>query len=231
METQSANGKTIIDQVFIGGRSALPPEGQPTGIYKRAAAGRVELGGDGLAGDVQADRRVHGGPEKALHHYPAEHYTALAAAFAQVWGELVPGSLGENVTTVGLDEETVCIGDVFRVGGVRIQVSQPRSPCWKIDCKFAATGMARLIAERGITGWYYRVLAPGSIGAGDTLELLDRNAEPVSLSRLWRAQIDRRPAIEELHQLARTPGLAPGWAKKLTDRIDWLRRNPELDFG
>jgi MOSC domain-containing protein YiiM len=223
--------KAAIGGVFVGTRQALQPEGQPTGIYKRAVAGRVELGGNGLAGDVQADRRVHGGPEKALHHYPAEHYAILAAAFAQVGGELVPGSLGENVTTIGLDEETVCIGDVFRVGGVRIQVSQPRSPCWKIDCKFAATGMARFIAERGITGWYYRVLGPGSIGAGDTLELLDRNAEPVNLSRLWRAQIDRRPPIEELRQLARTPGLAPGWAKKLTDRIDWLRRNPELDFG
>jgi MOSC domain-containing protein YiiM len=172
-----------------------------------------------------------GGPDKALHHYPAEHYVALAAAFPQVGGDLVPGSLGENVTTAGLNEEAVCIGDVFRAGAARIRVSQPRSPCWKIDCKFAAAGMARLIAERGITGWYYRVLEPGQIGAGDVLELLDRNADPVSLGRLWRAQLDRRPALDELHQLASTPGLAPGWAKKLADRIDWLRRNPELDFG
>lgn len=231
MESSSSRCRTAIDQVFIGGRSTLPPEGQPTGIYKRPVAGSVDLGRDGLAGDVQADRRVHGGPEKALHHYPAEHYVALAAGFPQTATEFVPGSLGENVTTVGLYEDTVCIGDVFRAGSARIQVSQPRSPCWKIDCKFATTGIARFIAERGITGWYYRVLDPGRIAARDALELLDRNADPVSLNRLWRAQLDRRPGLEELRLLLSTPGLAPGWRKKLADRLDWLQRNPELDFG
>lgn len=231
MEPLFARCSSVIDQVFVGTRQSLLPEGQPTGIFKRPVAGTVDLGREGLAGDVQADRRVHGGPEKALHHYPAEHYSTLAAVFPAAADALLPGSLGENVTTLGLMEDAVCVGDVFRLGSARIQVSQPRSPCWKIDRKLAATGMARLIAEKGITGWYYRVLAPGRIGAGDGLELLERNADPVTLSRLWRAQVDRRPEIDELQRLSRTPGLAPGWAIKLADRIEWLRRNPELDLG
>ncbi|MGB0126013.1 MAG: MOSC domain-containing protein [Rhodocyclaceae bacterium] len=231
MDSPFARCNSVIDQVFVGTRQSLPPEGQPTGMYKRPVAGPVDLGREGLAGDVQADRRVHGGPEKALHHYPAEHYATLTAVFPAAADALVPGSLGENVTTLGLVEDAVCVGDVFRLGTARIQVSQPRSPCWKIDCKFAATGMARFIAEKGITGWYYRVLETGRIGPGDGLELLDRNVDPVTLSRLWRAQLERRPALDELQRLLGTPGLAPGWAKKLADRLDWLRRNPELDFG
>ena len=214
-----------IAAVHVGGLASLPPEGHLTGIFKRALAGPVLLGREGLAGDVQADRRVHGGPEKALHHYAAENYARLAQAFPDLAGALVPGSLGENLVARGLTEDAVYIGDVFRAGSGRIQVSQPRSPCWKIDHRFGVEGLSRFIAEQGLTGWYYRVLETGEIGPGDSLELLERNPQPVTLGRLWRAHRAHRPDGEELAFLLATPGLAPGWVKKLAERLDWLRRH------
>jgi MOSC domain-containing protein YiiM len=173
---------------------------------------------------------VHGGPERALHHYAADNYPVLAAAFPELESQLVAGSLGENLSSLGLTEETACIGDTFRLGGARIQVSQPRSPCWKIDCKFGATGLSRFIAERGLAGWYYRVLQAGDLRTGDALELIERNPEPISLRRLWQAHVAHRPEADELAACAATPGLTAGWVRKLSERLDWLRRNPELDL-
>lgn len=215
-----------IDHVFVGRLQALQPEGQPTGIFKQAVDRPVAVGAEGLAGDVQADRRVHGGPEKAVHHYPAEHYGRLAAAFPALAADFLPGSLGENLSTRGWTEAEVYIGDVFAAGPVRLQVSQPRSPCWKIDHKFGGAGLARWIAEAGVTGWYYRVLEGGAIEPGAAFELVGRNAEPVSLQRLWQAHRAHRPDGEELARIAATPGLSPGWVKKLGERLEWLRRHP-----
>lgn len=217
-----------IQHIFIGGLSTLEPEGQSTGIFKHAATGAVRLRREGLEGDIQADRRVHGGPEKALHHYAAENYALLAGHLPQLAEALVPGSLGENLSTAGWTEGTVCIGDVFRIGACRVQVSQPRSPCWKINHKFGDAALSRFIAERGVGGWYYRVLEGGAIRAGDAFELLERNTQPITLRRLWQANVAHRPAAEELRTIAATPGLSPGWMRKFNERFEWLQRNPEL---
>lgn len=219
---------TRIDHVFVGGLSALAPEGQPTGMFKASVAGPVCLGPEGLEGDIQADRRVHGGPEKAVHHYAAEHYPLLAAHFPVAAAEFIPGSLGENLSTTGWTEQAVCIGDVFRIGTCRVQVSQPRSPCWKINHRFGESSLSRFVAEHGIAGWYYRVLASGTIQAGDEFELIERNATPVSLHRLWHSSLAHRPEPDELSALAATPGLAALWVRKLNERLEWLRANPEL---
>lgn len=215
----------ILAAVFVGGIRPLPPEGQSTGMFKTAVTGLVEAGPQGLAGDVQADRRVHGGPEKAVHHYPAGHYRRLALAFPECAALLIPGVLGENLSTEGMTEESVCLGDVLRMGGCVLQVSQPRRPCWKINHRLGEPGAAQFITEHGITGWYYRVLEPGTLGPGDTVELLARNPEPVSLARLWQASLEPRPDPSELEFQARTPGLTPAWAKRLEDRARWLRDN------
>lgn len=174
--------------LFLGGIRPLPPENQPTGMFKREHLQPVWLGAEGLAGDAQADRRVHGGPEKAFHQYPVGHYAQLAAAFPEAAPLLVPGSLGENLSVPGWDEATVCIGDVFRLGDARIQVSQPRSPCWKIDRRFGQEGMMRLIAERGLTGWYYRVVEEGEVAAGCVFELLERRADAISVATAYAAK-------------------------------------------
>ena len=171
---------THVEGLYIGKISVLGPEGQLSGIFKRPV-GTVNVSADGFEGDHQADRRVHGGPEKAIHHYAAENYALLAASFPEIAQALVPGQIGENVSTQGWTEDDVHLGDVFRIGAARVQVSQPRSPCWKINHRFDVEGLSKLIAEAGMTGWYYRVLTPGSIAVGDPFELLDRDTDAVSL--------------------------------------------------
>ena len=212
-------------QLYIGAIRRLDDEGQSSAIYKQPVTGSIFLGSEGLAGDAQADRRVHGGPEKAVHHYAAENYARLAAHFPAVAAQLIPGSVGENVSTTGWDESNVFIGDVFRLGDARVQVSQPRSPCWKIDYRYGCTGMAAQIAESGLTGWYYRVLETGQVASDAPFELLSRPAGAVSLAELWQVWREHRPDPAALARLSAAPGLNPGWQKKLLDRLDWLRAN------
>ncbi|HNC22546.1 MOSC domain-containing protein [Accumulibacter sp.] len=210
-------------QLFIGGLTRIPEHGQSTGIYKCTVAGPLDLAADGLRGDVQADRRVHGGPDKAVHHYAAENYPLLAARLPTIADQLVPGSIGENVSTTGFDESGVCIGDIFVLGRAVLQVSQPRSPCWKIDHRYACDGVARLIAETGLTGWYYRVLEPAAVCSGEELELSERLTGAVSLQELWRLWREHRPDPAELARVAAAPGLTAAWRRKLLDRCGWLR--------
>jgi MOSC domain-containing protein YiiM len=216
---------TRIDAVYVGGIRPLPPEGHPSGIFKTAVDRPILLGAEGLQGDEQADRRVHGGPWKALHHYAAENYAKLAAAFPAKAALFVPGSFGENVSTTGWDEDTVCIGDVFRIGAATVQVSQPRQPCWKLNHKFGEEELMRHVAEHCVAGWYYRVLEGGAIAAGDDFTLIERHAEPVSLRRLWFAFRAHRPDPAELARLRDIPGLSPNWLQKLDERIVWLKQN------
>ncbi|HCZ15525.1 MAG TPA: MOSC domain-containing protein [Candidatus Accumulibacter sp.] len=211
--------------LFSGGLTRIDDRGQSTGIWKCAVAGPVRLGCEGLAGDVQADRRVHGGIDKALHQYAAENYRRLAEAFPAIAAQLLPGSIGENVSAGGFDEDSVCIGDVFRLGRARLQVSQPRSPCWKIDHRYATDGVARLIGEQGLTGWYYRVLDGAVVCSGDPLEMIDRLPGAVSLAGLWQVWRQHRPDPATLERLSAAPGLNTGWQKKLLDRVRWLRAN------
>ncbi|MBZ0125706.1 MAG: MOSC domain-containing protein, partial [Rhodocyclaceae bacterium] len=125
----------------------------------------------------------------------------------------------------GWDEDTVCVGDVFRIGAATVQVSQPRQPCWKINHKFGEEELMRFVAEHCVAGWYYRVLEGGPIAAGDAFTLIERNAEPVSLCRLWFAFRAHRPDPAELALLRDIPGLSPNWVQKLDERIAWLKQN------
>ncbi|WP_310449395.1 MOSC domain-containing protein [Sulfuritalea sp.] len=218
------NPPVLIDGLYAGQVALLAGDSRSSAIVKSAVAGRRQLSADGLAGDTQADRRVHGGGGKALHQFPAEHHARLAAAFPAAQN-LAPGGLGENLSTRGMTEEQVCIGDVFRLGGARIQVSQPRTPCWKIDRRTACEGVAAYIAEHGLAGWYYRVLAAGGVAAGDRLEHIERPADAVTLAEFWRVAGAPRPSIAALLRLAYASGLDPQWTGRLTQRAEWLRNN------
>jgi MOSC domain-containing protein YiiM len=210
--------------IFMGGIRPLPPDNKPTGIFKRLIEGPVWVGTEGLTGDAQADRRVHGGPEKAVHQYPVEHYPLLAAAFPEAGPALIAGSMGENLSASGWDEASVAIGDVFRCGDATLQVSQPRSPCWKIDQRFGVEGMAGTIAERGITGWYFRVLEEGAVEPGVGFERIDRPADPLSIAALLALWAEHRPDPQRLQDVARLPGLSSRWVAKLEDRAARLRQ-------
>lgn len=211
--------------VFTGRVRPLPPEGQMTGMYKARLDAPVHCDIDGLSGDEQGDRRVHGGPDKAVHLYPATHYTRLAELMPAAGELLVPGVLGENLSLSGLEEAGVCIGDIFALGGARLQVSQLRRPCWKISHRLGVDAASRLVAEHGLTGWYFRVLQCGEIPPDGSLELIERPSPGMTLARLWAVEQAHRPAIEEVNTLAEATGLAEQWAQRLKNRADWLARN------
>jgi MOSC domain-containing protein YiiM len=216
---------TTLGGIYVGKLSVLGPEGQLTGIFKRPVAG-AQVTTDGIAGDHQADRRVHGGPEKALHHYAAENYAVLAARYPALAALLVPGNLGENLSTRGWTEDNVHLGDEFRIGTVRVQVSQPRSPCWKINHRFGVEGLSRLIAEAGVVGWYYRVLAPGTIAVCDAFELVGREPDPVAIRAFWAIVTSDRPSAGDLARLQRIAALNPQWKARLAQRQAWLEDQP-----
>lgn len=220
------NPLITIEGPFVGQVAPLDDDSRSSAIAKSAVDGPCLLTTEGLVGDAQADRRAHGGAGKALHHYPFEHYTRLAAAFPEA-RHLAPGGLGENISTRRLTEAEVCIGDVFRLGSARIQVSQPRTPCWKIDRRTGCEGVAAFIAEHGLAGWYYRVIEAGELAPGDALEHLERPADAVSLAEFWRVIHVRRPPIEALLRLAYASGLDAQWTGKLTQRAEWLRNNTQ----
>lgn len=213
--------------LFIGGIRPLPESGRPTGMYKQPVRTALDIGPEGFIGDQQADRRVHGGPDKAVHLYPSRHYATLAARFPQAAAQLVIGSLGENIATGDLDEGDVRVGDIWRLGSALLQVCQPRNPCWKIDERFACEGMAAFIAEQRLTGWYWRVLQPGTVAPGDSLELHQTAEGAFTLADAMVCWQAHRPVLGDLERLAAIPGIADHWKNKIVSRIDWLRRNTE----
>lgn len=213
-----------IGALYAGRVQALAGDGRPSAIAKAPLAGPVAVGPLGIAGDEQADRVRHGGPDQALQLYPAGHYARLAACFPEAAPILAPGRLGENLSA-DLDEDGVCIGDVFVLGTVRVQVSRPRKPCWKIDVRCGAEGVAARIDTEGWTGWYFRVLASGTTQAGDFLELVDRPSDPLSLADLHATLAAHRPPPLELRRIIALPALAASFRDKVAQRLEWLEKN------
>lgn len=210
--------------LYTGRIQPLPGSGRDTGMLKTPIDSPIAIGEEGLAGDQQADRRVHGGPDKAVHLYPAEHYARLAARFPEAASQLMPGTIGENLSCTGLTEDDIHLGDVFQLGSARLQLSQPRSPCWKIDTRYDCEGMAAYIADTGLTGWYWRVLTPGIAARGDALNLVERHQGTPTLAAAMALLRTHRPSPDALAAIAAAPGVASGWRSKIEQRVQWLRR-------
>lgn len=199
-------------------------------IAKRELDAPCWLGHCGLEGDAQADTRRHGGPGKALHHYALDHYGWWISRIGMREALARPGAFGENMSTVGCTESDLCIGDVLALGDAIVQVSQSRQPCWKLNLRFAEPAMAALVQRSGRAGWYYRVLAPGWVAAGDELVLLERPHAAWPLARLIAALYDRRTGLEVLGELAGLAALPSGWRDLFARRLasgrteDWSER-------
>lgn len=211
-------------QVFVGQVQALRDSGRPSAIAKHRQTEPVHVGSGGLTGDAQADLGVHGGPEKAVHIYPADHLSVLSTAFADARRPWAPGALGENISVTGLSEQGVCIGDVWAWGDAQIQVCQPRMPCWKIDEHMGVQGVAAFIDAHHLTGWYGRVTAPGGAGEQAPMTLLKRINPRFDLAMSLRLCAEHRPDLDTLESLAACEGIAQSWAAKIRKRIAYLRR-------
>lgn len=176
-----------------------------TAFFKEPVEGPLWLGLTNLAGDGQADLENHGGPDKAVLAYAASHYPLWRA---ELGVELPYGGFGENFTVEGQDESTVCLADVYEVGGAVVEVSQPRMPCWKIARRWGMKRLTALVERTGRTGWYLRVLREGEVRAGDEIRLVERPLPEWSVARASRAYTSRPRDWDALAELVELPRLA-----------------------
>lgn len=184
-----------------------------TGLFKDAVTGPTPVGTTGLAGDGQADLEHHGGPDKAVLAYAATHYPVWQAELGPIG--LGPGGLGENLAVEGLDEDTVCIGDTWGVGEVVLQVTQPRTPCWKLERRWGLPDLMRRILETARTGWYLRVLREGEVAVGMAVTLRTRPHPDWTVARALRVRVNRTSRPEEAAALAALPELSEAWRRDL----------------
>ncbi|MEU5696872.1 MOSC domain-containing protein [Actinosynnema sp. NPDC020468] len=188
----------------------------PSGIRKTPVTGPVEVTELGLAGDEQGDRKHHGGPDKAVLLYPNEHY----AAWRPHLSDLTPPAFGENLTTTGLLESDVVLGAIYEVGDVVLQVTQPRRPCYKLAARHDVPDLAVLTQRTGRTGFYCRVLTPGTVTADRPITLRSRPAHGITVAEAHRVvNVDRADHAAARRLLAHPEALPASWLPLLRDRL------------
>ena len=192
-----------------------------TAIFKQPVAGPVVLAGVNLAGDQQADLSVHGGLDKAVYAYDTTHYDVWRALLPE-WADWSPGLFGENLTTEGLLETEVRIGDVFGIGTARLRAVQPRQPCYKLNVRFNDGGMAARFARQNRPGIYFRVVEPGTVQAGDALTLLEKAPTTVTIQAVSELLLSRTVVLEpgQLAEVLAVPHLPAGLKQHLASRLN-----------
>ncbi len=188
-----------------------------TAIFKQPVAGPLALAGFNLTGDEQADLRVHGGPNKAVYAYDATHYAAWRELLPD-WTDWSPGLFGENLTTDGLLETAVRVGDVFSLGTARLRAVQPRQPCYKLNLRFDDDGMAARFTRLGRPGIYFRVEAPGLVQAGDAFTLLEAAATTVTIQDISQLLLARTVEASQLAEVLALPHLPAEVRQQLSGR-------------
>ncbi len=219
----------VVRYVLTGRALPFARPGVASAIDKQVREGPVRVETEGFDSDEQGDRRVHGGPDKAVHVYAYEHYRAWTDELGPLPVLAGPGAFGENLSTSGVLERDLCLGDELRVGSAVLQVSQARQPCWKLNHRFGIRDMARRVQDLGRTGWYCRVLRAGEVRAGDAFELLERPFPDWTLARLLDLLYRGRPEDGEQVLAAGLP-LVPSWQRLFERRVatsrieDWHAR-------
>jgi len=170
-----------------------------TGYFKLPASGPVKVTRLGLVGDEQADLEHHGGVDKAVLGYSADHFPFWHKLLELT--QLPSAAFGENLTIQGLPnvsvtEESVCLGDIHQIGSVRLEVSQPRQPCWKISRRLENADLLKIVVQTGSTGWYYRVLSDGEVTQGQDIFLAERRYPDLSISAAQRAMISNQTQMQ-----------------------------------
>ncbi|MFC5467584.1 MOSC domain-containing protein [Cohnella suwonensis] len=198
-----------------------------SGIYKTTVDRPLALSALGLDGDEQADLVNHGGPDKAICVYSLEHYPHWEKVLS---AELPLGAFGENFTVGNLSERDIRIGDVFRVGTAVVQVSQPRQPCWKLAMKWGLEELPMLVTETGATGFYFRVLTPGTIQPSDSLTLEIAHEAGVTIEEANRVMHKDKADAEGILRVLAVEELSASWKKTLSARLSRLENREAPDF-
>lgn len=207
--------------LLVGSPSPLGDRGIISGIQKFSINRRLKILLEGLEGDTQCDRRRHGGVYKAVHHYAFEHYATWSIEIGMNTLLRQPGAFGENLSTIGVTEETVALGDIFRLGGAVLQVSQGRQPCFKLNLRFGIPDMAWRVQNTRRTGWYYRVLQEGYVEPGDRLVLVDRILPNWPLARLSKTLFSDTLNRDELAEMASLAILPESWRDLANRRLEF----------
>jgi len=184
-----------------------------TAIFKEPVATMVAIRKLNLTGDQQADLTVHGGAEKAVYAYPVEHYEYWRRQLQDV--PLSWGAFGENLTTEGLGEDTLCVGDLLRVGSAVLQVTQPRMPCYKLELRFNRDDMIKRFLASGRSGFYFSVIEPGDVGVESKIEVLNRDPEGVTVSDILRLYLGRTRDPKLLQRATNISVLPQNWRTQL----------------
>ncbi len=188
-----------------------------TSIFKVPVAGPLMLRRLNLDGDQQADRRVHGGPNKAVYAYPSEHY--------EYWRDQLPeadlgwGHFGENLTTEGLDEQDACIGDLYRMGAATVKVTQPRMPCYKLGIRFGRDDMVKRFVASGRSGIYFSVVEEGLVDTGDAIVKISGQPAGIPVSDINRAYAHSRENIELVRRIVSAQILPRGLHQDFVDEL------------
>src|SRR5712692_7973911 len=184
-----------------------------TGIFKDPVDRPVTISKLNLAGDQQADLTVHGGAEKAVYAYPAEHYEDWRKELPEVsfsWGKF-----GENLTTEGLTEDALCIGDCLRVGSALLKVTQPRMPCYKLALRFDRDDMIKRFLTSRRSGFYFSVIEEGEVRAGSEVEILSRDPHRVTVVDVVRLYLGQTRDPELLQRAMNVSALPRNWKAEL----------------
>jgi MOSC domain-containing protein YiiM len=206
-------------------RSVQTPRGPVlTAFWKSPVDRRVALRRFNLEGDQQADLRVHGGEFKAVYLYASEHYSFWRGELPGM--DLPYGVFGENLTTEGMDEREVRIGDRFRMGSAVLQVTQPRMPCFKLQLRFGRADMVKRFWKSGLSGIYFSIVEEGEIGAGDEIVPVSRVEGGISVAEVVRLYRDRDPDPERIRAALGAP-LAGSWKTELRGRL--FGEDPEME--
>ena len=196
-----------------------------TGIFKAPLGGPVYVRTLNLDGDGQADLSVHGGLTKALYVYPSEHY--------EFWRTELPGTtlpwgmFGENLSTEGLVEDEVQIGDEFRIGTVRLRATEPRMPCYKLGIRFDRPDIVKRFLESRRTGFYFSVLQEGRVQQGDAIEPVKRPRQSVAVADITRLYTTDRDNVELLRRAVALDALGDSWRRHFLHRLKKLAPSPE----
>ncbi|MCS0364195.1 MOSC domain-containing protein [Vibrio diabolicus] len=211
--------KIGVVKAVLAGKTVPYAHGAQSAINKQVLPERQHATELGFISDEQGDPRFHGGIQKALHIYPSEHYPIWQQQLGKRTIFQSAGGFGENISSEGVTESTICLKDKIRIGSTLLEVSQGRMPCWKLNVRFDQHDMARRLQDTLRTGWYFRVLEEGDIGAGDEIILCERPYPEWPLARIMGAVFTGCLNREELTQLSELP-LVESWGKLVERRLE-----------
>lgn len=188
-----------------------------TSIWKSPVQGRVHVATLNLDGDQQSDLSVHGGVDKTVYVYPSEHYPFWEGELAGA--DLSPGAFGENLTSEGLLEDQVQIGDRLRIGTAEFIVTQPRMPCFKLGIRFGRPDLVKRFLQSRKTGFYLAVQRQGEVGAGDPIEFIERAESGVTILDITNLYASDAQNPELLRRASELPALPESWRDYFRKRL------------